>query len=54
MSPFTKEELKNMAILISLAPIKGGESPKVAMLLQKIDMLLNPADLSESKPKKNV
>lgn len=40
MEQFTIEELKNIAALINIAPIKGGESMTVALLLQKINILL--------------
>ena len=41
---FTPEDLKNMYALISVAPIKGGESVTVALLLQKITGLLTPKE----------
>lgn len=42
MEQFTSEELRNLAALINIAPIKGSESVTVALLLQKISTLLIP------------
>lgn len=38
---FTKEELKNIAILINKASIIGSEAVTVAIIQQKIEKLLN-------------
>ena len=39
---FTPEELKNILALINIAPIKGNEATIVALLQQKISILLTP------------
>ena len=44
METFTQEDLKNIAVLISKAPITGGEAMTVALLQQKIGKLLTPQE----------
>jgi len=39
---FSQEDLKNLAILISKAPIVGSEALTVAMLLHKINTMTKP------------
>lgn len=51
---FTQEELKNISVLINIAPIKGAEATTVALLQQKINnLLVLPSENSpEPEPKK--
>lgn len=51
---FTQEELNNIAVLISKAPITGNEAMPVALLLQKISTIMKqPEDKAEmEQPKK--
>jgi len=48
---FSPEELKNISLLISKAQIMGGEAMVVALLLQKINMMLAsaPAKVAEKE-----
>jgi hypothetical protein len=43
----TKEELKNIRVLICLAPMTGKEATVVASLIAKIDMLLSEGESKE-------
>lgn len=45
---FTQEDLKNILVLISNSPIKGGEAEVVVLLKQKITKMLTPE--VEEKP----
>lgn len=49
---FTNEELKIILALISLAPIKGSDALAVALLQQKIETLMKPAEPKPEEPKK--
>lgn len=42
METLTPEDIKNLIALISVAPIKGSESMTVALLLQKLNAMLQP------------
>lgn len=42
METFTQEELRNIAALISIAPITGKDAVPVALLQQKISTMLQP------------
>lgn len=44
MENFTQEEIKNILVLISLAPIKGAEAATVALLQEKISKFLTPEE----------
>lgn len=53
MNQFTLDELKNISILISKAPITGQEAMTVAMLQQNIAQMIasiNPIQVPEVKP----
>lgn len=52
---FTKGELESIRNLIMRANITGGESVPVAMLIQKIDFMVQKEESKEpeKKPKKN-
>lgn len=52
MEKFTNEELKNLAALINTAQIRGNESFTVALLLQKIQRLLETPPKEEKKEEK--
>jgi len=52
MEQFTKEELKNISVLIQNSQIKGAEAVTVAILLQKIERLLNQQTGPTSKETK--
>lgn len=41
MDNFTSEDIRNIVVLISKAPITGNESITVALLLQKLNTILN-------------
>lgn len=49
---FTPEELKNIGALILKAPITGQESTVVALLLQKIQTMLEPKPEPQKEEKK--
>lgn len=49
---FTKEELTNIGKLIQSASITGRDSITVAVLLQKIEKLINPPESQKEKDKK--
>lgn len=44
MEQFTQEDLKNISILISKAPITGAEAMTVALLQQKIGKMVTPQE----------
>ena len=45
----TQEDYKNILSLIGMAPIKGSEALPVALLQQKITMLLQPSPVEDKK-----
>jgi len=51
MKEFTPEDLKNISLLISKAQIMGGEAMVVALLLQKINMMLAPPKIEKEEGK---
>lgn len=53
MSDFSLEELKNIALLINAANIKGADALTVALLQQKIAGLIKEAEPLETKEEKS-
>jgi len=51
MEQFTQEELQALKTLLGRAQITGSEAMATAVLLQKIDKLLNPQDKKEQNSK---
>lgn len=50
MNQLTNEELNNIKVLVGNAQIKGADALTVALLIQKLDVIINSQTPPEIKP----